>query len=97
MKIFLKKKNKFLFLEVPLLIESKLSKYFDKIIFVDAKKKIRLKRYIKRGGKKKTFGLLDGRQLSPIVKKKLSDYSINNNSSLTDLKKAARDFIKDYE
>jgi len=41
--------------------------------------------------------LLDGRQLSPIVKKKLSDYSINNNSSLTDLKKAARDFIKDYE
>jgi dephospho-CoA kinase len=97
MKIFLKKKNKFLFLEVPLLIESKLSKYFDKIIFVDAKKKNRLKRYIKRGGKKKTFSLLDSRQLSPVVKKKLSDYSINNNYSLTNLKKTARNFIKDYE
>ena len=28
MKIFLKKKDKFLFLEIPLLIESKLKKYF---------------------------------------------------------------------
>tara|TARA_B100000795_G_scaffold269243_1_gene258057 strand:+ start:844 stop:1263 length:420 start_codon:yes stop_codon:yes gene_type:complete len=36
---FLNKKNKILVLEIPLLIESKLSKYFDKIIFVDAKKK----------------------------------------------------------
>ena len=97
MKIFLKKKKKLLFLEVPLLIESKLSKYFDTVIFVDAKKKIRLKRYIKRGGKKKTFNLLNSRQLSPVIKKKLSDYVINNNYSLTNLKKTARNFIKNYE
>ena len=40
MKIFLKKKNKLIFLEIPLLFESGLKKYFDKIIFVDAKKKL---------------------------------------------------------
>ena len=35
---FFKKKNKMLFLEIPLLIESKLSRYFDKLIFVQTKK-----------------------------------------------------------
>ena len=41
MFVFLKKnKNKkFLFLEIPLLIESKLAKYFDVIIFIKSKKK----------------------------------------------------------
>ncbi len=97
MKIFLKKKNKFLFLEIPLLIESKLKKYFDKIIFVDAKKKIRLKRYLKRNGKKKTFNLLNNRQLSPANKKKICDYTVNNNFSLAILKKNVKNFIKTYE
>jgi dephospho-CoA kinase len=84
---FLKKKNKLLFLEIPLLIESKLSKYFDKLIFVDAKKKLRLKRYLKKNGKKKTFDLLDKRQLSPISKRKICDNVINNNYSLKILRK----------
>ena len=84
---FLKKKNKLLFLEIPLLIESKLSKYFDKLIFVDAKKKLRLKRYLKKKGKKKTFDLLDKRQLSPISKRKICDNVINNNYSLKILRK----------
>ena len=35
---FLKNKNKILFLEIPLLIENKLNKYFDKVIFIGAKK-----------------------------------------------------------
>ena len=43
MKIFLKKEKKFLILEIPLLIESKLSKHFDKVIFVDTKKQPDLK------------------------------------------------------
>ena len=97
MKIFLKKKNKFLFLEIPLLIESKLKKYFDIVVFVDAKKKIRLKRYSKRNGNKKTFKILDSRQLSPAVKKKICDYTINNNNSLVILRKNVKDFIKKYE
>ena len=34
------KKKKILFYEIPLLIESKLMKYFDIIIFIKAKKKL---------------------------------------------------------
>jgi len=97
MKTFLKKKNRMLILEIPLLIESKLNKYFDKLIFVRANKKLRLKRYLKRNGDKKTFNLLNKRQLSPAVKKKICDYTINNNYSLVILKKNVKNFIKHYE
>ncbi len=97
MKIFLKKKNKLLFLEIPLLIESRLKKYFDKVIFVDTNKKIRLRRYLKRSGNKKTFSLLNSRQLSPVIKKKVCHYTINNNYSLAILKKTVKNFIKKYE
>jgi len=69
MNIFLKIKNKILVLEIPLLIESKLNKYFDKIVFVDAKKKIRLKRYLTINSNKNTFEILNKRQISPIKKK----------------------------
>ena len=94
---FLKKKNKILFLEIPLLIESKLNKYFDKIIFVGANKNIRLKRYIKKKGDKKTFGLLDGRQLPTAVKRNICDYTINNNYSLAILRRNVKNFMKNYE
>ena len=97
MKIFLRKKNKLLFLEIPLLIENKLNKYFDKVIFVDTKKKTRLERYIKRNGNKKIFNLLNKRQLSSNTKKKICDYTINNNNSLQILKKTVKNFIKTYE
>jgi dephospho-CoA kinase len=91
---FLKKKNKILFLEIPLLIESKLNKYFDKIIFIGASKKIRLKRYLKKKGDKKTFSLLDKRQLPAALKKNICDYAIDNNYSLAILKKTVKNFIK---
>jgi dephospho-CoA kinase len=97
MKNFLKKKNKFLFLEIPLLIESKLGKYFDTVVFVNTKKKIRLKRYSKKNGNNFFFNLLDKRQLSPTFKKKMCDYTINNNYSLNILKKNVKKFIKTYE
>ena len=94
---FLKKKDKILFLEIPLLIESKLSKYFDKLIFVDSNKKLRLKRYIKKKGDEKTFNLLNKRQLSPSIKKHICDHTIKNNHSLTILKKNVKNLIKKYE
>jgi len=97
MKTFLKKKSKILILEIPLLIESKLNKYFDKIIFIDAKKKNRLKRYLKRNNDKKIFEILDKRQLSPVVKKSFCDLIINNNYSLAILKKNVKKFTKNYE
>jgi dephospho-CoA kinase len=97
MKIFLKKKNKLLFLEIPLLLESKLKNYFDKVIFIDAKKKVRLKRYLKKDGDKKTFSLLNNRQLSPSIKKRSCDYTINNNFSIVELKRNVKNFMKNYE
>jgi len=97
MNNFLKKKNKILVLEIPLLIESKLNRYFDVTIFVDAKKKIRVKRYLKRSNDKKTFEILNKRQLSPVIKKKICDIVISNNNSLVILKKNVKKIIEKYE
>jgi dephospho-CoA kinase len=97
MNIFLKKKNKFLILEIPLLIESKLGKLFDKVILVDAKKKIRLKRYLKLNNDEKIFEILNNRQLSSVVKRKICDFTIDNNYSLVMLKKNVKKLIRNYE
>ena len=98
-KIFIKKnkKKKFIFFEVPLLIESRLMKDYDVIILVNSKKKIRLKRYLKRGRDKKIFNLLDKRQLSPSKKIKFCDYVINNNKNLKKLKKTIKSIKTKYE
>ena len=96
-KNFLKKKNKMLFLEIPLLIESKLNKYFDKLIFVGANKNLRLKRYIKKKGDKKTFILLDKRQLSPALKRDVCDHTIENNYSLAILRKDVKNLMNKYD
>ena len=97
MKNFLKMKRKILVLEIPLLIESKLDKYFDKIIFVEAKKNLRLKRYLKHKNKKEIFETLNNRQLSSFIKKKSCDLTINNDYSLSILKKNVNKFMKNYE
>ena len=62
-------------------------KNYDKIILVNSRRDIRLKRYLKRGNNKKIFNLLNKRQLSPAKKIKFCDYVINNNGSLKLLKK----------
>ena len=46
---------------------------------------------------KNTFEILNKRQLSPVVKKKLCDFTINNNYSMVILKKNVKKFIKNYE
>jgi dephospho-CoA kinase len=97
MKNFLKIESKILVLEIPLLTENKLNKYFDKIIFVDAKKNLRLKRYSKRNNEKKLFKILEKKQLSAAIKKKTCDLVINNNHSLAILKKNVKKIIKIYE
>ena len=83
--------------EIPLLIESKLMKNYDKIIFVNSSKSLRLKRYIKRGKSKRIFNILDKRQLSPEKKNKFSDYTINNNYSLKKLTKNVKLIKIKYE
>ena len=89
LKKFIKKnkKKKVLIFEIPLLVESKLMKIFNKIIFVNSKKNIRIKRFLKKTKNKKIFNILNKRQLKPVYKMKFCDYVINNNKSLNKLKK----------
>ena len=96
---FLKKNKKktFVFLEIPLLIESKLMKNFDLIFFIKAKKIIRLKRFILKGGNKKMFHILNNKQLSDAKKIKYCDHIIVNENNLKILKKNLLDIIKQYE
>ena len=87
------KKKEIIFFEIPLLIESNLISFFDFIILVVAPRKNRLYRYLKRGGKKEMFNLLDKNQISPKKKIKHCDYLIVNNKSKNILKKKVHDII----
>tara|TARA_X000001036_G_scaffold202087_1_gene189766 strand:+ start:34 stop:600 length:567 start_codon:yes stop_codon:yes gene_type:complete len=99
MFIFLRrnKNKKFLFLEIPLLIESKLTKYFDVVIFIKSKNNSRLKRYILNGGSIQLFSLLDKHQMKDTKKMKFCDHIVVNNKSLSILKKKLSNIIKLYE
>ena len=92
-----KKNHKVLIFDIPLLIESKLMKYFDVIVFVGAKKNLRFKRYLQKKGNKKIFTILDKRQILPGKKIKISDHVIYNNKSLKALKRNVKFLMKNYE
>ena len=96
MKEFYKKnvRKEIIFYEIPLLIENKLMNFFDYIILVIASKKNRLNRYLKNGGKKEMFYLLDKNQIPAKKKIKHCDYLIVNNKSKNFLKKKVSDIIK---
>ncbi len=87
------KNKKLIIFEIPLLIESKLMKNYDKIILVNSRKDLRIKRYIKRGSNMKIFNLLNRRQLTAANKIKFCDYVINNNGSLKLLKKNIKNIM----
>ena len=89
------KSKKIIFFEIPLLVESKLMKFFNFIILVVAPRKDRLKRYLKNGGKKNMFDLLDQNQMYYKKKIKYCDYLIVNNKSKNILKRKVGDIIKD--
>ena len=91
------KKKKLLFYEIPLLIESKLMKYFNIIIFIKAKKNLRLKRFKSRNGDKKLFDLLDNKQLNENKKIKFCNYVVVNEKNLKFLKRNLFDIISKYE
>ncbi len=95
---FKKNKNKkLLFLEIPLLIESKLMKYFDVIIFIKSKKKLRMIRFKFKNSNMKLFSILDNHQIKDVKKMKLCDHIVVNNKSLFILKKNLSNIIKSYE
>ena len=99
MKKFISKnsKKKILFFEIPLLIESNLMSNFDLIIFIKANKRIRLKRYLLKGGNKKIFEILNNKQLGDKKKIKFCDHIVTNEKNKKLLKKKLSDIIKFYE
>ena len=89
------KKNK-TFYEIPLLIENKLMKFFNVIIFIKAKKRMRLSRFQVKGGSKKLFAILNNKQLSEQKKIKFSDHVVVNEKNLVILKKKLLSIINLY-
>ena len=87
MSNFLKKNKskKFVILDIPLLIESKLNKKDDILIFVDAKKKEINKRLKKRHNK--IIKILKKFQLPVELKKKKADFIVKNNFKSNSVKK----------
>ena len=91
------KKKKFTFFEIPLLIESKLMKNFDVIIFIKAKKSIRLSRFKKKGGDPNLFKVLNKYQLSDTKKIKFCNHVIVNEKNIKILKKKLSNILEKYE
>ena len=99
MKFFIKKNRykNFLFFEIPLLIENKLSKNFDVVIFIKSQFNLRLSRYLSNGGNSKLFSLFNSHQLKETVKTKLCNHVVVNNKSLFILKKNLSNIMRSYE
>ena len=89
--------KKLLFYEIPLLIESKLMKYFNVVIFIRAKKQLRLKRFQSKSGDKKLFNLLNNKQMDDAKKIKFCNYVVVNEKNLNILKRNLLFIIEKYE
>ncbi len=89
MNLFLtkNKKKRIVVLDIPLLIENKLNKKKDILIFVNAKKKEINKRLQKRKNfNKKVLKIMKDLQIKPSFKKRISNFIINNNYNPKTLK-----------
>ena len=93
MNLFFKKNKskKFVVLDVPLLLENKLNKKSDILIFVDSKKSDILKKLIKRKNfNKKLFNKFKKIQFSSQYKMKKSHFVIKNDFTKKTLKKSVK-------
>ena len=93
MNLFFKKNKskKFVVLDVPLLLENKLNKKSDILIFVDSKKSDILKKLIKRKNfNKELFNKFKKIQLSSQYKMKKSHFVIKNDFTKKTLKKSVK-------
>ena len=89
------KRKKLIILDIPLLIENKLNKKNDILIFVNAKKKEINKRLKKRNRKNlKIIKKFKKLQLPVEFKKKQSDFSIKNNFRNNFTKKSVRKILE---
>ena len=86
------KSKKFVILDIPLLIENKLNKKNDILVFVDAKKKEINKRLKKRPNN--TIKILKKFQLPVELKRKKADFIIKNNFTNNSTKKNVKRILK---
>ena len=91
------KNKKLLFYEIPLLIESKLMKYFNVIVFIKAKKQLRSRRFQSKNGDKKLFNLLNNKQMNDTRKIKFCNHVVVNEKNLDILKKNLLAILSKYE
>ena len=97
MKLFLKKnkKKKIVILDIPLLLENKINRNNDFLIFVQTKKSDVLKRLKKRKNyNKKLINKFRNIQLSLDYKRKKSDFIIKNNFTKKTVKKDINNVLK---
>ncbi len=97
MYLFFKKNKskKFVVLDVPLLLENKLNKKSDILIFIDSKKSDILKRLIKRKNfNKELFNKFKKVQFSSQYKMKKSHFVIKNDFTKKTLKKSVKLILK---
>ena len=98
MSIFLRKnKNKkIIILDIPLLLENKINKKKDILVFVESKKSDIFKRLKKRDNfNKQLFKKFQNIQLSPSYKKKKSKFIIKNDFSKKTVKRAIRNILEE--
>ena len=89
--------KKLLFYEIPLLFESKLMKHFNVIVFIKAKRQLRLRRFQSKSGDKKLFNLLNNKQVNDTKKIKFCDHVVVNEKNLNILKRNLLVIINKYE
>ena len=91
----LKKDNKIIVVDVPLLFEISLEKEFDIVLLVYANRKTQIKRIIKRDNRteKEAVNIINS-QIDIEKKKEKSDYIISNNRSLKRLRRKVEKFLE---
>jgi dephospho-CoA kinase len=72
-------------------------KNFNSVVFIKAKKQLRLKRFLSKSGDKKLFNLLNNKQMNDTKKIKFCDHVVVNEKNLNILKKKLSAIISKYE
>ena len=89
------KQRKFIVLDIPLLIENKINKKNDIMVFIDAKKKEINKRLKKKyKGNLKIIKKFEKVQLPVELKRKKSNFIIKNNFRKNNVKKSAKNILR---
>tara|TARA_Y100000590_G_scaffold87230_1_gene97795 strand:- start:974 stop:1549 length:576 start_codon:yes stop_codon:yes gene_type:complete len=89
------KQRKFIVLDIPLLMENKINKKNDIIVFVDSKKKEINKRLKKKyKGNLKIIKKFEKVQLPVELKRKKSNFIIKNNFRKNNVKKSAKNILR---